>query len=296
MKLLILACFVAATSAGLLPSAYLPPVTAPAKIVTPVSTAYFYRAPVAVSGYVPVPAVTTTQVLSDVSTPASTQSPVEVPAATTTIGASANVTSAIIISTTQSSEDVGTGNDVTPTVSSTNPQGNDIPSSGASSTQISGVSSPTVLYGVPLAPVQTYQVPVTAPVVPIVRYNFETNGQGNYRYDYETANHIAAQESGALNSAGSNEVQGAYSYLAPSGEIISLSYIAGETGFVPEGAHLPTPPPTPEAILRSLEINAAAEARRVAEQSQVSAQLTSGNLYLPPAQTTAQALEAGYRY
>lgn len=53
------------------------------------------------------------------------------------------------------------------------------------------------------------------------------------------------------------EAQGDFKYTAPDGTPISLQYIANENGFQPQGAHLPTAPPIPEAILRSLEYNAA---------------------------------------
>lgn len=53
------------------------------------------------------------------------------------------------------------------------------------------------------------------------------------------------------------EATGDFKFTALDGTPISLTYIANENGFQPQGAHLPTPPPIPEAILRSLEYNAA---------------------------------------
>lgn len=53
---------------------------------------------------------------------------------------------------------------------------------------------------------------------------------------------------------------GSFSYTAPDGTEIKLEYTADENGFVPKGDHLPTPPPIPPEILKSLEENAAAEA------------------------------------
>lgn len=76
-------------------------------------------------------------------------------------------------------------------------------------------------------------------------------------FRYETANGIAAQEQGALRLQGGPEpsiaAQGSFAYTSPEGQPISLTYTADENGFRPQGAHLPTPPPIPPAILRALE-------------------------------------------
>ncbi|XP_063361331.1 endocuticle structural glycoprotein SgAbd-2-like [Cydia amplana] len=95
-------------------------------------------------------------------------------------------------------------------------------------------------------------------VIPIVRQSQEVNFDGSYQYSYETGNGITAQEQGYLKNAGVKDAeaqvaQGSYSYTSPEGIPITITYVADENGFRAEGAHLPTPPPIPEAILRSLQ-------------------------------------------
>lgn len=96
----------------------------------------------------------------------------------------------------------------------------------------------------------------------ILRSTSDNNPDGSYQWSYETENGIAASETGALKPAGPNgepaiEAQGGYQYTAPDGQVIRVEYAAGADGFVAKGDHLPTPPPIPEAILRSLAWNAA---------------------------------------
>ncbi|XP_044751895.1 endocuticle structural glycoprotein SgAbd-2-like isoform X2 [Coccinella septempunctata] len=97
----------------------------------------------------------------------------------------------------------------------------------------------------------------------IISQEYENNGDGSYKYSYETSNGIKAQEDGELKPGGEEGIQsavGSFSYTAPDGTEIKLEYTADENGFVPKGDHLPTPPPIPPEILKSLEENAAAAA------------------------------------
>ncbi|CAG9562067.1 unnamed protein product [Danaus chrysippus] len=78
-----------------------------------------------------------------------------------------------------------------------------------------------------------------------------------YQYSYQTSNGIQGQERGALKNVGREdeaiEVQGSNSYVGQDGQTYSVQYVANENGYQPQGAHLPTPQPIPEYILRALE-------------------------------------------
>ncbi|CAK9803968.1 Endocuticle structural glycoprotein SgAbd-1 [Anthophora quadrimaculata] len=101
-------------------------------------------------------------------------------------------------------------------------------------------------------------IPHTSPI-PILRQSADgPNPDGSYSYNYESANGIQAQEIGYLNYAGTEaearEAQGSYSYTAPNGEIVQVTYVANENGFQPQGSHIPSIPPQ---ILKALEYIAA---------------------------------------
>lgn len=119
--------------------------------------------------------------------------------------------------------------------------------------------------------------------VPIISLAYEPNPDGSYIYkwvccvwscqfrliklffvifSYETGNGIAAQQRGYLKNAGNPQaeaqvMEGSYTYTGPDGVQYTINYIADENGFRAEGPHIPTPPPIPEAIQRSLAYNAA---------------------------------------
>ncbi|RZF39909.1 hypothetical protein LSTR_LSTR010537 [Laodelphax striatellus] len=110
----------------------------------------------------------------------------------------------------------------------------------------------SMLGAVLAAPQQQYTTPI-----PILSQQQEVNADGSYKYNYATGNNIQVEETGYLKNAGIPEqeiqsAQGYFSYVDPDGVPVQLTYTADENGFVPQGAHLPTPPPTPEAILKAL--------------------------------------------
>lgn len=99
--------------------------------------------------------------------------------------------------------------------------------------------------------------------IPIVKDDSQINGDGSYQYAYETGNGISADEKGELKQVGDVQaisVQGEYSYPGENGETIHITYTADDQGFHPQGDHLPTAPPVPEAIQRALQYIASAPA------------------------------------
>nr|XP_026493229.1 endocuticle structural glycoprotein SgAbd-3-like [Vanessa tameamea] len=94
----------------------------------------------------------------------------------------------------------------------------------------------------------------------ILRYENEIDGQG-WHYAYETSDGTKAEQDGrvlpgSVPEEGSLQVSGSFSYIGDDGQTYSVSYTADENGFHPTGDHLPTPPPIPEEILKSLQLTA----------------------------------------
>ncbi|XP_069982232.1 flexible cuticle protein 12-like [Penaeus vannamei] len=82
--------------------------------------------------------------------------------------------------------------------------------------------------------------------IPILKDDRTQNAYGEYTFDFETGNGIARNEAG--NQADGQESSGGWSYTAPEGVPIKLSFTSGVGGYQPVGDHLPvapTPVPLP---------------------------------------------------
>jgi len=66
-----------------------------------------------------------------------------------------------------------------------------------------------------------------------------------------------SSQEGVLKEVHANQygesINGQYSFIGDDGQEYKVSYTADENGFRPVGAHLPTPPPTPESVLKALQ-------------------------------------------
>ncbi|GJQ74123.1 hypothetical protein Trydic_g19045 [Trypoxylus dichotomus] len=117
--------------------------------------------------------------------------------------------------------------------------------------QTQAIVAPSPLYGAPVVPAgpsPVYGAPSgraqgsAEARANILRYNNENNGDGNYRFEYETENRISQQEVGQVKNLGQDGdatvVQGTYSYVGDDGQTYTVNYVADENGFQPAGDHI----------------------------------------------------------
>ncbi|XP_053687033.1 cuticle protein CP14.6-like [Sabethes cyaneus] len=83
----------------------------------------------------------------------------------------------------------------------------------------------------------------------ILSYENVLHDDGHFGWSYQTSNGISAHEEGL----GAHAANGVFTYTGPDGVQYRVQYVADEGGYRAEGAHLPTPPPTPDHVLKSLE-------------------------------------------
>ncbi|KAG7307719.1 hypothetical protein JYU34_006290 [Plutella xylostella] len=77
----------------------------------------------------------------------------------------------------------------------------------------------------------------------ILRQNLDNIGVDGYNYAVETSDGKRQEESGTLTNPGTDNealvVRGSYSYTGPDGVVYTVTYVADQNGFQPQGAHIP---------------------------------------------------------
>ncbi|XP_073840373.1 larval cuticle protein 65Ag1-like [Musca autumnalis] len=83
------------------------------------------------------------------------------------------------------------------------------------------------------------------PEAEILRNDADVGPEG-YSYSYATSDGNQGEEQGQLKNIGTEEeaisVKGSYSFVADDGVTYTVTYVADENGFQPQGAHLPVAP------------------------------------------------------
>ncbi|KAF5283347.1 hypothetical protein FQR65_LT13896 [Abscondita terminalis] len=100
-----------------------------------------------------------------------------------------------------------------------------------------------------------YPQPYAHYAAPAISDTREARPDGSYRYSYATADGQQVQAEGVLKSLGPGVevpvVTGSYSYTAPDGTPVSVTYVADEFGFRAHGPQIPNA----EAIDRAVAFN-----------------------------------------
>merc|ERR1712055_1096766 len=76
----------------------------------------------------------------------------------------------------------------------------------------------------------------------------------SYSHDIETDNGIRLSQQGQPGSAGQSNIQGSYSFTAPNGENVEVSYACDEFGCQYQSPYLPVAPAAPPHVAELLRI------------------------------------------
>ncbi|XP_045593223.2 cuticle protein AMP1A-like [Procambarus clarkii] len=104
-------------------------------------------------------------------------------------------------------------------------------------------------------------------VVPILRDDRVHEEDGRYSFDVETGNGIVLSQSGSPDGPEGTIVKsGSYSYTAPDGTPVHVTFVANENGYQPQSDLLPVAPafphPIPQFVLDQIAFAAEEDAAR----------------------------------
>ncbi|XP_050720647.1 cuticle protein AMP1A-like [Eriocheir sinensis] len=80
------------------------------------------------------------------------------------------------------------------------------------------------------------------------------NGDGNFKYLFETSNGIFSQRTGTPGSEGQSNMQGSERFTFPDGTVAEITYVADENGYRAESPLIPTDHPLPAHVYELLRI------------------------------------------
>ncbi|XP_065369449.1 endocuticle structural glycoprotein SgAbd-3 [Calliphora vicina] len=93
--------------------------------------------------------------------------------------------------------------------------------------------------------------------VELISHEAMVEYDGKFHYHYELGDGSRATQDGVLKQVDAEHdgeaIEGRFAFIADDGHEYALSYTADENGYRPVGAHLPTPPPTPDSVLKTLQ-------------------------------------------
>lgn len=94
-------------------------------------------------------------------------------------------------------------------------------------------------------------------MIPILRYILKDDNYGKYHLETASADGSLLEQEGHLKDLGDAEgpvqvTSGSFSFIGDDGKTYTVRFTADENGFQATGDHLPTPPPIPEEIRKSL--------------------------------------------
>ncbi|CAG7731468.1 unnamed protein product [Allacma fusca] len=126
--------------------------------------------------------------------------------------------------------------------------------------------APSGGYGTPAAApsygsLETKEALPLKPIIPIESMSSDSDHKGVYNFNYKSGDGSQVQVAGSLRDLGDQEgpvnvKQGSYSFTAPDKKVYTVNWTSDENGFHATGDHLPTSPPIPDDINKSIDRSA----------------------------------------